>query len=176
MKKRFALLLLLCALSLQSSPANAADDAPVSQARPADLIVSTTPTLEGYKIKDYKGIVRGITVRQPTIGQSLSANFERLKGGKISAYVTMCETARRHAYDECINRARELGANAIVGIAYDSSAFEHGTNVETEVICYGTAVTVEKDLAASSDSRSTRVAAKEDEKTDSRSARVAVKE
>jgi uncharacterized protein YbjQ (UPF0145 family) len=124
------------------------------------MLLTTTGILEGYKIKEYKGIVRGITVRQPTIGQSLSANLERLKGGRISAYVNMCETARRHAYEECILRARELGANAIIGMQYDSASFEHGTNVETEVICYGTAVIAEKDMAASSgdSSKATHVA------------------
>jgi uncharacterized protein YbjQ (UPF0145 family) len=150
MRKPIALLLGALFLALASSPVMADDGGTsASQARPADMLLTTTGTLEGYKVKEYKGIVRGITVRQPTIGQSLSANLERLKGGRISAYVNMCETARRHAYEECILRARELGANAIIGIAYDSASFEHGTNVETEVICYGTAVIAEKDLAAS---------------------------
>lgn len=148
MNKPLTILISLLAVIAGTSASHAADDKSTSQARPSDLIVSTTSSLEGYRIKDYKGIVRGITVRQPTIGQSLSANLERLKGGRISAYVTMCETARRHAYEECLARARELGANAIVGIQYDSCAFEHGTNVETEVICYGTAVTAEKELQA----------------------------
>lgn len=108
------------------------------------MIVSTTSSLEGYSIKQYKGVVRGVTVRQPTIGQGLVAGFERLKGGNIGAYTDMCETTRAQAYDLCLQKARALGANAVVGMRYDSSAFEHGTNIATEVICYGTAVTVEK--------------------------------
>lgn len=169
-----ALLLGAFSLALSSSPA-LADDAgtPASQARPADMLLTTTGTLEGYKIKEYKGIVRGITVRQPTIGQSLSANLERLKGGRISAYVNMCETARRHAYEECILRARELGANAIIGMQYDSASFEHGTNVETEVICYGTAVIADKDLAANSGDATKVVEAKSLVETKIESAKIA---
>ncbi len=109
-----------------------------------DMLVTTTSSLEGFKIKEYKGIVRGVIVRQPTIGQGLSANFERLKGGNISAYTNMAESARQQSYDLCISRAREIGANAVIGMQYDSSAFEHGQNVATEVICYGTAVTIER--------------------------------
>ncbi len=120
--------------------ATAADSA---AGNPSDMLVTTTSSLEGFKIKEYKGIVRGVVVRQPTIGQGLTASFERLKGGKIGAYTTMAESARQQSYDLCIGRARELGANAVIGMQYDSSAFEHGENVATEVICYGTAVTVE---------------------------------
>lgn len=115
-----------------------------SMANPSDLIISTTPTLEGYRIKEYKGVVRGVIVRQPTIGQGLSANLERMKGGKISAYTVMCESTRQQAFDLCVTRARALGANALVGMQYDSSAFNHADNVASEVICYGTAVLVEK--------------------------------
>lgn len=137
-------------LVILASPVHAGYDPGAPQPHPADLLVSTTPTLEGYSIKEYKGIVRGVTVRQPTIGQGLSASLQRLKGGHISAYVAMCDTARQQAYDICLDRARALGANAIVGMAYDSSGFEHGDNVATEVICYGTAVTVEKEDKVSS--------------------------
>lgn len=118
-----------------------------SQARPVDLIVSTTPSIEGYKIKEYLGIVRGVTVRQPTIGQGLSASLERLKGGHISAYVAMCETARQQAYDLLLERARALKADAVVGVSYDSCGFDAKDNVATEVVCYGTAVTVERNVA-----------------------------
>lgn len=76
------------------APAYAAYDA-AAEPHPADMLVSNTPTLNGYSIKEYKGIVRGVTVRQPTIGQGLSASLERLKGGHVSAYVAMCDTSSR---------------------------------------------------------------------------------
>lgn len=139
------LLVILCQ-TVFSLPSFADSDGTTQpQAHPADMLVSTTSELEGYRIKEYKGVVRGVTVRQPTIGQSLSANLERLKGGHISAYAAMCDRARDQAYEECLAHARELGANAIIAIRYDSSAFEHGDNIATEVVCYGTAVTVERE-------------------------------
>ncbi len=144
---------MVCLLAY-SIPAVAADYS--NQARPVDMIVSTTPTLEGYKIKEYLGIVRGVTVRQPTIGQGLSAGLERLKGGHISAYVAMCETARQQAYDQCLERARALKADAVVGVKYDSSSFDAGGNVASEVTCYGTAVTVERNVANSNQSSDVR--------------------
>ena len=54
----------------------------------------------------------------------------------------MCEQGRQHAYDAMVAHAVELGANAIVGVRYDAS--DLGANLSaTEVLCYGTAVTVE---------------------------------
>lgn len=142
------ILVMVCLLAF-TGPALAAKDE--SQARPVDLIVSTTPSLEGYRIKEYLGVVRGVTVRQPTIGQGLSASLERLKGGHISAYVAMSDTARQQAYDLCLERARALKADAVVGIAYDSCGFDASGNVATEVVCYGTAVSVERNVASRSE-------------------------
>ena len=113
-------------------------------AAPPDVIVSTTTEIDGYKVKQYKGVVRGVSVRQPTVGQGLSANLERLAGGRISAYVAMCERGRQAAYSSCLARAKALGANGLIGVRYDSTAFNHGDNVITEDVCYGTAVTLEK--------------------------------
>jgi len=144
MRKLF--LAVLCQLILIPAFAHTSESGTVqTQGQPANMMVTTTDSLEGYKIKEYKGIVRGITVRQPTMKEGLSAKLEHFKGGHIGAYVTMCETARQQAYDLCLDRARELGANAIVGMRYDTSSFDHDDNVETEVACYGTAVIIERD-------------------------------
>jgi len=55
--------------------------------------------IEGYRITDYKGLVRGITVRSPTISQGILGGLKSIIGGKIGAYTEMCEQARQHAYD-----------------------------------------------------------------------------
>lgn len=132
---------------VQAKDSDDADDEAVivaAMANPPDMMISTTENLDGFKIKQYKGIVRGVSVRQPTVGQGLSANLERMGGGKISAYVAMCEKGRQQAFNTCVARARAMGANAIVGVRYDSTAFNHGDNVVTEAVCYGTAVVLEK--------------------------------
>ena len=104
--------------------------------------VTTTFTIEGYKIKEYKGVVRGIIVRAPTIAQGFMGGLKNIVGGRIGAYTEMCEQARQQAYDLLLDHAHELGANAIVGLRYDASEVVSKGSA-TEVLCYGTAVVIE---------------------------------
>ena len=104
------------------------------------MIVTTTFAVEGYRIKEYKGIARGIIVRAPTIVQGFRGKLKSIVGGNIGAYTEMCEQARRDAYDLLVQHAKQLGANAIVGVHYDTSEMEIAA---TEILCYGTAVVIE---------------------------------
>ena len=61
-------------------------------------------------------------------------------GGKVEAYVSMCEVARAEALQYCLEHAREKGANAILGMRYDANEVDQGM---TEVLAYGTAVVLE---------------------------------
>jgi uncharacterized protein YbjQ (UPF0145 family) len=106
------------------------------------MIVTTTFTVEGYDIVEYKGIVRGIIVRSPTIAQGIVGGLKNLIGGQIGAYAEMCEQARQQAYDLLLSHAQAVGANAIVGMRYDASEVGGGRVNATEVLCYGTAVIV----------------------------------
>ncbi len=106
------------------------------------MFVTTTFDIEGYRITEYKGLVRGITVRSPTIAQGLLGGLKTIIGGKIGAYTEMCEQARQHAYDSLVQHAQQLGANAIVGVRYDASDVGAQQSA-TEVLCYGTAVVVQ---------------------------------
>jgi len=103
------------------------------------MLVSTTFDVEGYQIAEYKGLVRGITVRSPTIAQGLLGGLKSIIGGAIGAYTEMCEQARQHAYDAMVAHAEQLGANAVIGVKYDASDVG-GQQSATEVLCYGTAV------------------------------------
>ena len=105
--------------------------------------VTTTFTIEGYRIRQYLGVVRGILVRAPTISQGILGGLKSIIGGNIGAYTEMCEQARQQAYDLLIDHARQLGANAIVGLRYDASEIGGKTSSATEVLCYGTAVVIE---------------------------------
>ena len=115
---------------------------PLSYSQPG-LPVTTTFTIEGYRIRQYLGIVRGIIVRAPTISQGILGGLKSIVGGNIGAYTEMCEQARQHAYDLLIDHARAIGANAIVGLRYDASEIGGKTSSSTEVLCYGTAVIIE---------------------------------
>ena len=105
--------------------------------------VTTTFTIEGYRIKSYLGVVRGIIVRAPTIAQGIMGGLKSIIGGRIGAYTEMCEQARQQAYDLLIDHATSLGANAIVGLRYDASEIGGKGGGATEVLCYGTAVLIE---------------------------------
>jgi len=108
--------------------------------------VTTTFTIEGYRVAKYLGVVRGIIVRAPTISQGILGGLKSIVGGRIGAYTEMCEQAREQAYDLLIDHATQIGANAVLGFRYDAS--EVGSKVSaTEVLCYGTAVILEPEVA-----------------------------
>jgi uncharacterized protein YbjQ (UPF0145 family) len=108
-----------------------------------DLLVSTTFEIPGYKITKSCGIVRGLVVRSPTIAQGIIGGLKSIIGGQIVSYREMCESARTEAYQEMIEHAQSMGANAIVGMRYDSSELGGNSSRATEILCYGTAVTVQ---------------------------------
>jgi len=105
--------------------------------------VTTTFTIEGYRVRQYLGIVRGIIVRAPTISQGIMGGLKSIIGGNIGAYTEMCEQAREQAYDSMLDHALEMGANAVVGVRYDASEVVSKGSA-TEVLCYGTAVVLAK--------------------------------
>ena len=88
-------------------------------------------------------IVRGLIVRSPTIVQGILGGLKNIIGGRIGAYTEMCEQARKQAFDAMLTHAEALGANAIVGVRYDASEVVSKGSA-TEVLCYGTAVVIQK--------------------------------
>lgn len=103
--------------------------------------ITTAFSLDGYKIIKNLGILRGITVRSRSVLGNIGAGFQALIGGNISIYTELCEHARQEAYDIMIRHAEQIGANAIIGMRYDANEISAGI---TEVLCYGTAVEIEK--------------------------------
>lgn len=108
------------------------------------MLVVTTLEIEGCRIVDYRGIVRGVIVRAPTIMQGFWGRLKNLFGGNIGSYTDMCEQTRTLAYDAMVQHAMSVGANAVIGMRYDSSQVSSGSVSGTEVLCYGTAVVVER--------------------------------
>ncbi len=108
------------------------------------LLISTTFDIPGYAIVEYRGLVRGLIVRAPTITQGLLGGLKSLIGGKIGAYTEMCEQTRDQALQEIEKHAMELGANAIIGFKFDATDIGSHQASATEVLCYGTAVVVER--------------------------------
>jgi uncharacterized protein YbjQ (UPF0145 family) len=104
-------------------------------------LVTTSISLEGYKIVKHLGVVRGITVRSRSVLGNIAGGFQSLFGGQLSIYVELCENAREEAYQLLIQHAQVAGANAIINMRYDANEVMQGI---TEVLAYGTAVVVEK--------------------------------
>jgi len=104
-------------------------------------LVTTTFELPGYQVVRSLGVVRGITVRSRSIVGNIAGGLQTLFGGNISVYTRLCERARSDAYDLMCEHARQQGANAIIGMRYDATDLMAGL---TEVLCYGTAVVVER--------------------------------
>jgi uncharacterized protein YbjQ (UPF0145 family) len=103
--------------------------------------ITTAFQLDGFKITKNLGIVRGITVRSRSVFGTIGASFQTLVGGNISIYTELCEKTREEAFDILVTHAEKIGANAIIGMRYDANEIAQGV---TEVLCYGTAVVVEK--------------------------------
>ncbi|MEO6590424.1 MAG: YbjQ family protein [Pyrinomonadaceae bacterium] len=101
------------------------------------LIVTTGNEVAGKEIADYLGIVRGIVVRATGIGRGIIGGLKSIAGGNIEEFAQVCEQARLEASNRMIKHAREIGADAIIGMRYDATEFSKGS---TEVLCYGTAV------------------------------------
>jgi uncharacterized protein YbjQ (UPF0145 family) len=104
-------------------------------------LTTTAFTLDGYKIARNLGVVRGIMVRSRSIFGTIGGSLQTLVGGNISLFTSLCEKTRGEAFELMLAHAQQLGANAVVGIRYDATEVMNGV---TEVLCYGTAVVVER--------------------------------
>jgi uncharacterized protein YbjQ (UPF0145 family) len=103
-------------------------------------LVTTAFELPGYRTVTNFGVVRGIVVRSRSIVGNIGAAVQTLIGGNITLYTELCENARADAFRLMLQHAADLGANALIGVRYDANEVAAGV---TEVLAYGTAVTVE---------------------------------
>ena len=107
----------------------------------AHELVTSGFDFEGYRIVRYLGLVRGITVRSRSVVGTLGGALQTLVGGNISLFTELAEQSREEAYRLMMEHARQMGANAVIGMRYDATEFMSGV---TEVLAYGTAVVVER--------------------------------
>jgi uncharacterized protein YbjQ (UPF0145 family) len=103
-------------------------------------MTTTTFTLDGFRVTRTFGVVRGITVRSRSIVGTLGGALQTLVGGNITLFTELCERTRAEAFEMMLRHAEQIGANAVIGVRYDATELLQGV---TEVLCYGTAVTVQ---------------------------------
>jgi uncharacterized protein YbjQ (UPF0145 family) len=103
-------------------------------------MTTTTFNLDGFRVTRSLGVVRGITVRSRSIVGTVGGALQTLIGGNITLFTELCEKTRAEAFDMMLRHAEQIGANAVIGVRYDATELMQGV---TEVLCYGTAVTVQ---------------------------------
>src|SRR3974390_3393213 len=104
-------------------------------------MVPTQFELDGFRVTRTLGVVRGIIVSSRSLFGTIGAGLQTLVGGNITLLTDLCEKTRNEAFERMLQHASELGANAIIGVRYDATEVMQGV---TEVLCYGTAVVVER--------------------------------
>ncbi|MGQ3039597.1 MAG: YbjQ family protein [Brevundimonas sp.] len=104
------------------------------------MLIVTTNDVPGHRIVRTLGLVRGITVRSRNIVSDAIGGLQSMMGGRVGAYVKLAETSRAEAYDELVQHAQGMGANAVIAMRYEANEIMEGV---TEVLAYGTAVVIE---------------------------------
>lgn len=104
-------------------------------------LITTAFVIDGYRIKQNLGVVRGIVVRSRSVFGTIGASLQTLFGGNITLFTELCEKTRSDSFELMVKHAEELGANGIIGFRYDANDVMSGV---TEVLAYGTAVILEK--------------------------------
>src|SRR5213596_4349767 len=84
-------------------------------------MVTTQFELDGFKVVRTLGVVRGIVVRSRSIIGTIGASLQTIIGGNISLFTQLCEKARAEAFQQMLQHAEALGANAVIGIRYDAN-------------------------------------------------------
>jgi uncharacterized protein YbjQ (UPF0145 family) len=104
-------------------------------------MTTTAFELDGYRTTKTLGVVRGIIVRSRSIFGTLGGSLQTLVGGNITLFSELCEKTRSDAFKDMLAHADAIGADAVIGVRYDATEIMSGV---TEVLCYGTAVTIER--------------------------------
>ena len=104
------------------------------------MIVVTTEQIEGKKVTETLGLVKGSTIRARHIGRDIMAGLRNVVGGEIKDYTVMLAQAREESLGRMIEQAEKMGANAIICTRFVTSMVMGGA---AEMVAYGTAVKVE---------------------------------
>jgi len=105
------------------------------------MIIVTSDQIFGQEIKETLGLVKGNTIRAKHIGKDILAGLRNIVGGEIKEYTEALNEAREEALRRMVKNAEELGADAIIGVRFTTSAIMAGS---AELLVYGTAVKLRK--------------------------------
>lgn len=105
-----------------------------------ELLLTTVDVVPGHQVTQVMGLVRGNTIRARHIGNDILAALKSLIGGEISEYTKMMAESREQSLDRMRAEAIALGANAIIGLRFTTSAVMQGA---AEILVFGTAVVLQ---------------------------------
>jgi len=129
-----------CGAMVASQPPNIPPS--VMQPPLMNVLVVTTPTIPGYRIKRVLGMVTGMTARTRGVGGKFVAGIQSMVGGEVSAFTYEIEKARVEALQRVKEQAQQMGANAVVGLDMESSDLQGIIIISAS----GTAVVIEPEL------------------------------
>ena len=104
------------------------------------IMVTTSPQIAAKKVVRTIGLVRGNTIRARHLGRDIMAGLRNLVGGEVTEYGKLLAESREQALDRMLAQADELGANAVIGLQFQTSVVMEGA---AEMMAFGTAVVVE---------------------------------
>lgn len=105
-----------------------------------EFIVTTSDYIPGYRIKKVLGVVSGSVVRARHLGRDFVAALRNIAGGEIKEYTELLAESRDIAMERLVEKARKLGANAVISMRFATTAIMSGA---AEILAYGTAVVAE---------------------------------
>lgn len=101
------------------------------------MLLASIDSIPGKEISEVLGMVKGEIVQTKNIGRDFMAGMKTIVGGEVKSYTQMISEARTVATKRMVEEAEGIGADAIVGVRYNSSEVMQGAS---EIIAYGTAV------------------------------------
>lgn len=104
------------------------------------MLITNIEEIPGRRIVEHYGLVAGSTVRAKHVGKDIMASLKNIVGGELKGYTELLEDARKQAMERMVAQAKELGANAVVNVRFNTSSIAQGAS---ELYIYGTAVKVE---------------------------------
>ncbi len=105
------------------------------------MLLTTTPTVEGKPIQNYLGLVCGEVISGVDFVKDFAAGMRNFFGGRSASYENELTDARTQAIEELVQRAEQMGANAVVGIDIDYEVLGQGGNMMMVTVS-GTAVVI----------------------------------
>ena len=113
-------------------------DAPIAEAIPC----TTAFDISGFVIEKHVGLTWGVLVRSVGFAKGFTSGFKALKAGEVPQFTEVVDQTRRQALERLIEHAQSMGANAVIGIRFDSSDAGGDDQGLSEIIAYGTAVVI----------------------------------